>query len=107
MNNEELYRQLCGIHEPQQPLLKVVFHLLERRLIADILSDLDEDLPEDEIARRKGDATNALVSYVSHSVSHSVSGSGHHLRPGHALSCAGNARSYALFRNGIVGATGR
>ncbi|KAJ2893428.1 hypothetical protein MKZ38_008686 [Zalerion maritima] len=63
-NNEELDRQLCGVHEPQQPLQKVVFHLPERRLIANILSDLDKDLPEDEIVRRKVDAINALVSYA-------------------------------------------
>lgn len=63
-NDEELDRQLCGIHEPQQPLRKIVFRLSEQRLIADILSDSDEDLPEDEIVRRKVDATNALVSYA-------------------------------------------
>lgn len=63
-NNEELGRQLRGIHGPQQPLRKIVFSLPERRLVADILSDLDEDLPEDEIVRRKINAINALVSYA-------------------------------------------
>ncbi|RYP47360.1 hypothetical protein DL768_006571 [Monosporascus sp. mg162] len=63
-NSEELDRQLRGIHGPQQPLQKVIFSLPERRRLADILSDLDEDFPEDEIVSRKVDAINAFVSYA-------------------------------------------
>jgi Protein of unknown function (DUF3435) len=63
-NDEELERQLCGIHDPQQPLRKVNFSLPERRRIADILGDLVEDLPEDEIVRRKVDSINAWVDYA-------------------------------------------
>lgn len=58
-NCEELGRQLHSIHSPQQPLQKVTFSLAERRILADILRDLDEDLLEDKIMRRKVDAINA------------------------------------------------
>ncbi len=63
-NTEELERQLHGLHGPQQPLRKVIFSLPERRVLADILGDLDEDLPEDEIVRRKVDAINAWIKYA-------------------------------------------
>ncbi len=63
-NTEELDRQLLGLHGPQQPLQKVIFSLPERRVLADILGDLDEDLPEDEIVRRKVDAINAWIKYA-------------------------------------------
>jgi len=63
-NAEELNRQLLGIHTPQQPLQKVIFNLPERRLLADILGDLDEDLPEDDIVRRKIDSINGWVAYA-------------------------------------------
>ena len=63
-NNAELDRQLRGIHGPQQPLQKVIFSLPERRLLAEILGDLDEDLPEIEIVQRKVDAINAWIDYA-------------------------------------------
>ncbi|KAH8747986.1 hypothetical protein F5883DRAFT_697821 [Diaporthe sp. PMI_573] len=63
-NRTELDRQLRGIHEPQQPLQKVIFSLPERRHLAEILGDLDEDLPEIEIVRRKIDAIDAWVNYA-------------------------------------------
>lgn len=63
-NHEELERQLCGIHGPQQPLQKVVFSLPEQRVLAEILGDLDEDLRENEIVRRKVDAINAWIVYA-------------------------------------------
>ena len=63
-NITELDRQLRGIRAPQQPLQKVVFSLPERRLLAEILGDLDEDLPETEIVQRKIDAVNAWIDYA-------------------------------------------
>jgi len=63
-NNTELDRQLRGIYEPQQPLQKVIFILPERRVLAEILGDLDEDLPEIEIVQRKVDAINAWIAYA-------------------------------------------
>lgn len=63
-NRMELDRQLRGIHEPQQLLEKVIFSLPERRHLAEILGDLDEDLPEIEIVQRKIDAINAWVDYA-------------------------------------------
>lgn len=63
-NEKELDRQLRGVHGPQQPLQKVIFSLPERRILADILGDLNEDLPEDEIVRRKVDAINAWIDYA-------------------------------------------
>ncbi|KAK6842236.1 FluG domain-containing protein [Apiospora arundinis] len=63
-NNDEFDRQLRGLHESQSPLQTVVFCLRERRLLAAILGDLDEDLSEDEIVRRKVDAINAWVDYA-------------------------------------------
>lgn len=63
-NGEELNRQLRGIQGPQQPLQKIIFSLPERRRIASILGDLNEDLPEEDIVRRKVDAINAWVDYA-------------------------------------------
>lgn len=63
-NEKELDRQLRGVHGPQQPLQKVIFSLPERRILADILGNLNEDLPEDEIVRRKVDAINAWIDYA-------------------------------------------
>ena len=63
-NNQELDRQLDGTHGPQQPLQKVIFSLPERRRLAEILGDLDEDLPEDQIVCRKIEAINAWVEYA-------------------------------------------
>ncbi|KAI1291664.1 hypothetical protein F5Y03DRAFT_388333 [Xylaria venustula] len=63
-NNIELDRQLRGIYEPQQPLQKVIFSLPERRVLAEIFGDLDEDLPEIEIVQRKVDAINAWIDYA-------------------------------------------
>lgn len=63
-NGQELDRQLHGIHQPQQQLQKVIFSLPERRILADILGDLDEGLPEEGIVRRKVDAINAWVDYA-------------------------------------------
>ncbi|KAI0122056.1 hypothetical protein F4814DRAFT_438190 [Daldinia grandis] len=64
MNKTELDRQLRGIHEPQQPLQKVIFSLPERRLLAEILGDLDGDIPEADIVQRKVDAINAWINYA-------------------------------------------
>ncbi|KAJ9129842.1 hypothetical protein NKR23_g12446 [Pleurostoma richardsiae] len=63
-NEEELDRQLEGIHRPPQPLQKILFVLPERRTIANIFSDLDEDVPEEKRRQRKIDAVNALVAYA-------------------------------------------
>lgn len=63
-SNTELDRQLRGIHEPQQPLQKVIFSLLERRLLAGILGDLDETIPETEIVQRKVYAINGWIDYA-------------------------------------------
>ncbi|KAI1207667.1 uncharacterized protein F4807DRAFT_173788 [Annulohypoxylon truncatum] len=63
-NNTELDRQLCGIHQPQQRLQKIIFSLPERNLLAAILGDLDEDLPEVGIVQRKVDAINAWINYA-------------------------------------------
>lgn len=62
-NTNELDRQR-GIHHPQQPLQKVHFSLPERRVLAEILGDLDESLPEDRIVRRKVEAINAWIKYA-------------------------------------------
>ena len=63
-NRTELDKQLHSIYEPYQLLEKVIFSLLERRHFAEILSDLDEDLPEIEIVQRKIKAINVWVNYA-------------------------------------------
>ncbi|KAJ2903748.1 hypothetical protein MKZ38_009400 [Zalerion maritima] len=64
-NDRELERQLKGNCEPQGPQPKpVVFSVPERRRLAEILGDLDEDLPRDMVIRRKIDAINAWVDYA-------------------------------------------
>ncbi|KAK8068829.1 hypothetical protein PG994_005445 [Apiospora phragmitis] len=63
-NNEEFGRQLRGTHEAQSPPQTVVFCLPEHRRLAAILGDLDEDLSDAEIVRRKVEAINAWVEYT-------------------------------------------
>lgn len=62
-NEDELQNQLHGIHKPLQ-MRKIVHSLPQRNEIAELLGDLDDDLPEDEIVRRKIDAINAMVAYA-------------------------------------------
>ena len=63
-DNKKFERQLRGIHIAPQPMPKVVFSLPERRRIADILGDLNDDFPEDAIIGRKVNAINAWVDYT-------------------------------------------
>lgn len=63
-NDEELERQLLGDHRPREPLRRVEFRLLERRRIAAILGDLNDQLPEESLVQRKIDAINAWVDYA-------------------------------------------
>ncbi|KAK0613155.1 hypothetical protein B0T17DRAFT_620495 [Bombardia bombarda] len=66
-NKEELDRQLsvASIAPSSHYRRSSLFSLPERRVLAGILGDLmNEDLPEDEIIRRKVDAVNAWVDYA-------------------------------------------
>ncbi|KAJ2902465.1 uncharacterized protein MKZ38_000594 [Zalerion maritima] len=62
-DKKELQKQLQGIHEPvvERP---VVHELPERRKLAAIMGDMDEDLPEEDIVQRKVEAINAMVAYA-------------------------------------------
>lgn len=62
-NEEELQNQLKGIYKPQA-VRRIVHKLPERNHVATILGDLDEDLSEEEIVRRKIEAINAMVAYA-------------------------------------------
>ncbi len=62
-DEDELQKQLQGIHEPV--VRREVRHSLpERQALADILGDIDEDLSEEEIVKRKVEAINAMVAYA-------------------------------------------
>lgn len=63
-NREELDRQLRGDHGPQQQLQRVIFTLPEQGRIADLVGQLNEDLPESEIVRRKVATINAWLEYA-------------------------------------------
>ena len=60
-NGEKLDRQLRGIQRPLKPLQKVIFGLPEQRRVASILGNLNKDLPEEDIVRRKVDAKDARI----------------------------------------------
>ncbi len=61
-DESELQKQLQGIHEPIAE--KDVIHTLqERKRLVDILGDMDDDLSEEDIVRRKIEAINAMVAY--------------------------------------------
>jgi hypothetical protein len=62
-DKKELQKQLQGIHEPvvEHPVVHV---LPERRKLAAIMGDMDEDLPEGDIVQRKVEAINAMVAYA-------------------------------------------
>lgn len=62
-DEEELQNQLQGIHKPQE-LRKVVHQLPERNRLAAILGDMDDDLSEGDIVKRKIEAINAMVEYA-------------------------------------------
>ncbi len=51
-NAQELDRQMQGIHLPPPPVQQITFTLPERRRIATILSDLNEDLSEEQVRAR-------------------------------------------------------
>ncbi|KAI8723207.1 hypothetical protein NCS52_00176100 [Fusarium sp. LHS14.1] len=62
-NEEELQKQLQGIREPE--VKQVVQHVLQQRTqVADILSNMDDAIPQQEIVQRKVEAINAWVAYV-------------------------------------------
>ncbi|KAH8660127.1 hypothetical protein BX600DRAFT_522931 [Xylariales sp. PMI_506] len=76
-NNEEVESQLSGSRGPQQTqqaqqarqvrhqtLQKVIFSCPKRANLAEILSDLKEDLTEQELRQRKIAAINAWVDYA-------------------------------------------
>lgn len=68
-DNDRLEEQLLGdILAPsaiQTPIeLPATYAEPARKQVAEILSDLDEDLPDDEIVKRKVDAINAWVAYA-------------------------------------------
>jgi len=63
VDEEELQKQLRGIHEPVVEC-DVTHSLPERSRLADILGDMDEDLPEEDIVRGKIEAVNAMVTYA-------------------------------------------
>jgi len=54
-DDQELQNQLQGIREPLVER-EVTHSLPERRILADIMGDMDEDLPEEDIVRRKVEA---------------------------------------------------
>ncbi|KAK3693493.1 hypothetical protein B0T22DRAFT_532730 [Podospora appendiculata] len=62
-DDQELQNQLQGIREPLVER-EVTHSLPERRILADIMGDMDEDLPEEDILRRKVEAINAMVAYA-------------------------------------------
>ena len=59
----ELQKQLQGIHEPMVER-QITHSLPQRRILAEILGDMDEDLPEEDIVSRKVEAINAMVAYA-------------------------------------------
>lgn len=62
-DEEELQKQLQGIREPE--FTRDVEHIVPQRArVADILSDMDDALSEDDIVQRKVDAINAWVAYA-------------------------------------------
>lgn len=67
-NDRELDRQLYGDvePEPQKPREPepVFFSLPERRRLAEVMGDLDEDLPRDSIVSRKIRAIKAWIDYA-------------------------------------------
>ncbi len=61
-NESELQKQLQGIHEPIAE--KDIIHTLqERKRLVDILGDMDDNLSEEDIVRRKIEAINTMVAY--------------------------------------------
>ncbi|KAM7183866.1 hypothetical protein V8F33_013317, partial [Rhypophila sp. PSN 637] len=62
-DDQELQNQLEGIHNPVVKR-EVIHSLSERHVVADIMGDMDEDLPENDIVRRKVEAINAMVAYA-------------------------------------------
>jgi hypothetical protein len=62
-DDKELQNQLQGIYEPVVER-EVMHSLPERRALAGIMGDMDEDLPEEDIVRRKIEAINAMVAYA-------------------------------------------
>ncbi|OAA36114.1 FluG domain-containing protein [Beauveria brongniartii RCEF 3172] len=68
-NDEELQNQLHSIHKPPETTKsRTVYQLPERSRVATILGNLDEDLSESEIVKRKIDAINAMTAYAFVSV---------------------------------------
>ncbi|KAJ2906919.1 hypothetical protein MKZ38_009782 [Zalerion maritima] len=64
-NDRELENQLEDICEPERPPPEpVIFSLPERKCLAEILGDLDDNLPEEALIRRKINAINAWVDYA-------------------------------------------
>lgn len=61
-DENELQKQLQGIYEPIVTR-QVTYSLPERQVLADILGDIDEDLPGEDIVKRKVEAINAIVAY--------------------------------------------
>ncbi|KAM5348918.1 hypothetical protein ACJ41O_008741 [Fusarium nematophilum] len=62
-DEEELQKQLQGIREPE--VKREVQHVLQQRTqVADILSDMDDAIPQQEIVQRKVEAINAWVAYA-------------------------------------------
>ncbi|KAF3762442.1 hypothetical protein M406DRAFT_332823 [Cryphonectria parasitica EP155] len=53
-------------------LAPIAYSSPERKRIAEILSDLDEDLPDEQIVKRKIEAINAWVAYAFISTSTTV-----------------------------------
>jgi hypothetical protein len=62
-DEKELQKQLQGIREPAVDR-QVTHSLPKRRALADVMGDMDEDLPEADIVRRKVEAINAMVAYA-------------------------------------------
>ncbi|OAA63292.1 FluG domain-containing protein [Niveomyces insectorum RCEF 264] len=63
-NAEELNRQVNGNIIPREPPRPIVFKSPERRRIANILGDLDDEISEEAIVQRKIAAINAWVDYA-------------------------------------------
>lgn len=61
-NDDELRRQVLGLHRAPEPLKQVLFATEERNRLAVILGNLDEDLSDEKILLRKIDAINPWVA---------------------------------------------
>lgn len=63
-NREELDRQLAGESRPDEDVRQIKFTHPQRQLIADIIGNMDEELPGEALLQRKVRLINAWVDYA-------------------------------------------